>query len=161
MMFSNCDGFGEPPDGAHADLKFLSGFDRRLPDLAGGDVHVLLLQGADRVRGGQPAAGHAHRIEPQAHGILAFAEDDDVGHSGHALQRVFYIDVEVVAHEERRVAALGREHGRAQHEIVGGLGDGDAGGLDRVRQPSLGGVDAVLNVDRGQIGIAIRGQRSR
>ena len=148
--------FGEPADGAHADLKFLPSFNRGLSHLSGGDVYVLLLQGADRIRRRQPAAGHAHRIQPQPHGILALAEDDDVCNSGHPLQRVLYIDVEVVAHEERRVAFFGRKHSRAQDEIVGGLGDGDAGGFDRVGQPSLGGVHAVLNVDRGQVGIAIQ-----
>ena len=156
--------FGEPPDGAHADLKFLSGFDGRLAHLPGGDVNVLLLQRADRVGRGQSAAGHAHRIQPEPHGIFAFAEDDHVRNPGHALQRVFYVDVQVVAHEERRVAPLRREDGGAEHKIAGGLDDGDAGGFDRVGQPSLGRVDAILNVNRGQIGIAVevksRGDRA-
>ena len=147
--------FSEPPDGAHADLKFLSSLDWRLSNLAGSDVDVLLLQRAHRVGRGQSPAGHAHRIEPEAHGIFALAENDHVRNAGHAFQRVFDVNVEVIAHEERRVASFRREDGRAQHEIAGGLHDGDAGGLHRVGQPSLGGVDAILNVDRGQIGVAI------
>ena len=55
---------GEPPHRPYADLKLLPRPDRWLSDRPGSDFSVLLLQGADRVIGGQPTSGHAHRIEP-------------------------------------------------------------------------------------------------
>ena len=145
----------EPANGAHADLKLLSGLDWRLSYLAGSDFHILLLQGVHHVAGGEAATCHANRIQPQTHRVLAFAEDDDVGNSGHSLQRVFHVHVQVVAHEQRIVAVVRRVNAGAENEVARRLGDRDAGGFDRVRETSLGGVHPVLNVHGGQIGIAI------
>src|SRR5208283_2834501 len=147
-------GFGKAANGADADLELLAG-DRGLgTDLPGGDFNVLLLESADHIVGGKGAAGHADGIEPQTHGVFAFAEDDDVGHTGHTLQAVADVDIEVIAHEERGVASVGREDGGAEDKILRGLGDGNSDLLDRVGETSLGSVDAVLDVDGGEIGVA-------
>jgi hypothetical protein len=40
------------------------------------DLDVLLDQRVDHVGGGEAAGGQAHRVEPDAHGVFALAEDD-------------------------------------------------------------------------------------
>src|SRR5450631_273510 len=147
-------GFRKTADGADADLELLAGESGLGTDLSGGYFDVLFLESADHIVGGESATGHAHGIEPQAHGVFAFAEDEDVGHTGNTLQAVADVDIEVVAHEERRVASVRREHAGAEDEVLRGLGDGDSDLFDRIRETSLSGVDAVLNVDRGEVGIA-------
>src|SRR5208282_3595615 len=140
-------GFGETADGADADLELLAG-DRRLgADLSGGDFDVLLLESADHIVGGKGTAGHAYGIEPQAHGVLAFAEDFDVGHAGYTLKVVADIDVQVIAHEERGVACVRGEDARAENEILRSLGDRNSDLLHRVGETSLRGVDTVLDVN--------------
>jgi hypothetical protein len=148
-------GFGKTADGANADLELLAGNRGLGADLSGGDFDVLLLESIDHIVGGEAAAGHADGIEPETHGVFALAEDEDVGNAGNALQRVADIDVEVIAHEERGVAAVGREDGAAEDEILRGLGDGDSDLLDGGGEASGSGVDAVLDVNRGEVGIAV------
>ena len=53
------------------------------------------------------------------------------------------------------VTAIGRKDGSAEHEILGRFDDGNSSGLHRVGKASLGGVDAVLNVDGGEVGVAV------
>ena len=48
-------------------------------------------------------------------------------------------------------AVVGREKARGEHEIRVGLGDGDAGVLDLLRQAALRGGHAVLHVHRRDI----------
>ena len=79
----------------------------------------------------------------------------DIGDAGNTLERVADIDVEVVAHEERGVAAVGGEDGSAEDEVLRGLGDGDADLLDRGGQTSGGGVDAVFDIDGGEVWVAV------
>ena len=117
---------------------------------------VLFLKGTHYIWSSQAAAGHADGIQPHAHGIFALSEDEDVGHAGHAFQSVFYVHIQVVAHEERIVAAVLRIDCRAEHEIIRSLGDADAGGLDGAGKTSLRGVDTVLDVHSGQVGIAVQ-----
>ena len=77
---------GEAAERAHADLVHLVWSRGLGADLAGGDLHVLLLQRGDHVGGGEPARRESCRIEPQAHGVLALAEDLHVGDAMDALQ---------------------------------------------------------------------------
>ena len=131
--------------------------DRRLlPDLSGGDFHVLLRERTDHVGRSQPATRHALRIEPQPHGVLALAEDEHVRDARNALQRVPHVHVEIVAHEQRGVAIVVGDNGGTKDKILRSLCRRDADGFDRRGQTSLRRVDAVLNVDGGQIGIAIQ-----
>ena len=116
-------GLAEPPNGTHADLKLLSGLDRRLPDLPGSHLDVLLLKRAYNVRRRQTAAGHSHRIQPQTHRVLALSKNKNVRHSRHAFQCVLHVHVEVIAHEQRIVSPVFRKYGRAKHEVAGSLGN--------------------------------------
>src|SRR3989442_1309093 len=149
-------GLSEAADRADADLKLLSRLDRRLPDLARGYFYVLLLERIDHVAGGETAARHTHRIEPQPHGVLALAENKYLSNSRHTLQSVFYVDVQGVAHEERAVAVVRRVHRRAEDKVLRRLGNRDAGGLDGAGKSSLGRVDAILNVYRCQVRVPIQ-----
>ena len=135
-------------------MKLLAGDGGLGTDLAGGDFDVLLLKGVDDVVGGEAAARHAPGVEPEAHGIFALAEDDDVGDAGDALEAVAHVDVEVIAHEERGVALIGRKYGGAEDEVLRSFGDRDSDLLDRVGEAALGSVDAVLYVDGGEVGVA-------
>ncbi len=84
---------------AHGDLEILFPVRRRLSELTRCDDDVLLPQRIDHIGGRENAGGQARRIEPDAHGVFALAEYLDVANTGYALQRVLYIDVEIVADE--------------------------------------------------------------
>ena len=86
----------KPAGGADTELIRLPFRRRRIADASSRDVDVLLAQRVDDVAGGQLPRGETHRIEPDAHRVLALAEDDDVGDAGHTLQRILDVDVQVV-----------------------------------------------------------------
>ena len=147
-------GLDHASDGADADLIVLAGVRRRLADAAGRHLHVLFLQRAQDVGGGEAAAGQTHRVQPQAHGVLSFAEDDHVGDARHALDGVADVHVQIIAEEEAVVfAVLGVDAG-GEDEAGGGLGDVDAGGADFDGQAAQRGVDAILHVHGGEVDIA-------
>ena len=83
--------------------------DRLLADGAGGNLHVLLADGADDVAGGQVAGGEFVRVEPDAHRIVARAENPHVARAGNAGQDVLDLQGGVVAQINLVVAAVGRE----------------------------------------------------
>ena len=119
-------GIAEAANDAHRHLEGLRGVGRRLAELAGGNFDVLFHQRIDHVSGGEIAGGQADRVEPEAHGVFALAEDGDVADAGHALDGVFDIDVEVVGDELVGVAAVEGEESGAEDEVGAGLVDGDA-----------------------------------
>jgi hypothetical protein len=144
----------EAADSAHAELIHLPGGRRRLSQAAGGDLNVLLPQRVHDVICRDLARRHAVGIEPQPHRVLPLAEDDDVRDAGNALQRVAYVDVEVVAQEQRVVlAVLGVDTNR-RDESGRLLLDGDAGRAHFRRHAAERLVDAVLHVDGSHVLIA-------
>ena len=136
-MLSNSSRLGKPPDHAQRDLKVLLGIGRRPAQLARGNFDVLLLQRGDHIRRRQLARGQLGGIEPDAHGILALAEDDHVAHARNALERIFHVDVDIVRDVLVRKAVIGRVESRGENEVRIRLGDGDAGVLDFLRQAAL------------------------
>ena len=74
--------------------------DRRLAELAGGDLDVLLLDRADHVRGGQVAERHLLRVEPDPHAVVALADVGDVADAVEPGQLVAELDRRVVAQVE-------------------------------------------------------------
>ena len=48
------------------------------------------------------------RIHPDAHGVVAGAEDLDAADAGQARERVDEVDRRVIAHEERVIFVVGR-----------------------------------------------------
>ena len=96
---------GEAALDEHRVLHLLPLRDRRHADVAGRRDHVLLAHDARNVRGGDAEARHPVGVEPDAHAVVARAEDAHLPHAGHARQRVVEIEQRVVAEEYRVVAA--------------------------------------------------------
>src|SRR5260370_39969953 len=133
-------------DGHLVGLRFIGG---RLTELAGGDLNVLLGESVGDVERGEATRGKAGGVKPDAHSVLALAEDDDVAYAGDALEGVLDIDVEIVRDELVGIAVVLREDAGGEDEVAVRLGDGDAGGVDGSGQAALRGGHAVLNVDGG------------
>ena len=91
--------FAKTADGANADLKSLSHRHGRLTNLASGDLDVLLLQRVEHVRRRQAALSHASRIEPQAHGVFAFAENEHIANAWDPLDGISDVQIDVIADE--------------------------------------------------------------
>ncbi len=135
----------EPAHRAHRVLEHLPARHRRLAELAGGDLRVLLLDGAGHVGRGQAAGLHLHRIEPDAHAVVALAEIGDVADARKAREFVLQLNRGVVA----QVKIVASEVGRKQvddHQHAGRfLFHRHAAALDEVGQDRLGQRDAVLH----------------
>ena len=151
MMFSNSFGSESRPTNAQRHLEILLGIGGRTAQLSSGYFDVLLLQSSDHVGGGQLACSQLCRVEPDAHGVFALAEDDDFADARNALQGVFDVNVQVVGDVLVRKAVVGRVESGGKNEVGICLGDGYAGVLDFLRQAALGGRHAVLHVDRGDV----------
>ena len=73
----------------------------RLIDHASRDLHVLGAQRVDDVAGGQVAQRELLRIEPDAHRVVAGAEDGDVAHAVDAGKHVLHMQSRVVGDVEQ------------------------------------------------------------
>ena len=90
----------------------------RLPaDRPGGDLDVLLLDGADDVEGRQAQRGHLFRVEPDAHAVIALAERGHVADAGETEQLVLELDGGVIAQVEAVVEAVRREQVDRQQDV--------------------------------------------
>ena len=78
-------GISEPAHDAQRDLVVLLRIRRRRSKLSGRDLDVLLRKRIGHVQRGQLPRGQLVRVQPDAHRILALAEDDHIAHAGHAL----------------------------------------------------------------------------
>src|SRR3984885_6064082 len=141
----------ESADHANCHLKDLFGIGGRLAELPGGDLHVRLGEGIGDVEGRETASGEAVGIEPEAHGVLALAEDNDRADAGNTLESVADVDVEVVRDEGLRERVVGRDKAGSEDEVGAGFGDADAGVIDSGGKAALDGGDAVLHVDCGDV----------
>ena len=151
MMFSNCCGIGEAADDADGHLEGLFRIGGLLTELSGGDLDVLLGEGVGDVERGEAAGGEPAGIEPEAHGVLALAEDDDVADARNTLEGILDVDVKVVGDEGLRERVIRGDEAGGEDEVGVRLGDGDAGVVDGGGQTALGGGDAVLHVDGGDV----------
>ena len=70
--------------------------DRFGAELAGRDLDVLLLDGAHHVTRGYAARSDLVRIEPNAHRIVAAAEQPYLADAGNARELVLHPDIDVV-----------------------------------------------------------------
>ena len=161
MISSNCFGVGQPSAGADGNLKGLSRFGRRRADLAGGHLHVLLAKRRHHVVCGNLARGEAIGIEPQAHGVAALSEDDDVADAGDAAEFVLHKAIDVVADERDVVLAMLGVGAGGKHEVGRDFVDGDADLVHLGGQAARHLGNAVLNIHRREIEIArqIEGDR--
>ena len=100
-------GGGETALDEHRVLHLLPLRNGRQAEAAGGRDDVLLAYDAGDVGGGDAEPGHALRVEPDAHAVVAGAEDANLSDAGHPAQRVVQVEQRVVAQEYGVVAALG------------------------------------------------------
>ena len=100
---------------AHVIGERLSWRDWGATDLAGRVYRVLRLNGADDFRNGNAEIGQRVRIHPDAHGVLAGAEDRYRSDARQARQRIVQIDVGVIGQKDIVVGPVGRRQ-REQHQ---------------------------------------------
>ena len=93
--------------GANRVSKFLSWRHRQAADAPGGIDGILVVHRADNLRHGDVEGGQLGRLDPEAHGVLARAENNHLRDTGHAGERVVQIDVGVIGQELRVASAIG------------------------------------------------------
>ena len=140
---------GEAADGVHLHFERRAFRRRRLADLAGGDLDVLLRNGVLHVDGGDAEIGEPVGIEPNSHRIAPLAENLNVADSGEAFQRVDHLQIGVVAERDRIDRAVRRDQIDDQDEVRILLLDRHAALIDDGGQRRGGLGDAVLDVDSG------------
>lgn len=144
-MFSNWETSVRRPSVLTAIWKAPSEAAGGLVDGAGRHLDVRGPQGRDHVRGGQVARGGLGRVEPDAHGEIARAEDLDVAHAIDAAQHVLHVQGDVVRQILRVPRAVRGDDVDDHHHVRRRLARLDAVGADLRRQARLGGGDAVLD----------------
>ena len=114
-MSPNCSGSISRPSVLIVNWKFWPVGHRRLADLAGGHLDVLLLQRVDHVVGRHVARGQLLGIEPGPHAVVALAQEGHVAHARQPQQFVLDLDRGVVRQVEvvAEVAALRRPSARS------------------------------------------------
>ncbi len=110
-MSPNCGGIAQPADGVDLHLEGGAVGRRRLADLAGRDLDVLLGDRVLHVDRGDAEIGELVGIEPDAHRIAPLAEDLHVADAGQALERIEHLQIGVVAERDRidRAVRRGRD----------------------------------------------------
>ena len=136
---------------------------RRLPDDARGDLDVLLAKRLDDVAGGDVAGRQPRGIEPDAHAVLAQAEEVDVADAFDAPQRIAHLDEREVADVELVVAVVRREQMHDHQQVGRRLESGDAEAPDILGEARHGDRHAVLHEDlcRVEVGAEPEGDRQR
>src|SRR6476660_6855436 len=92
---------------AHSVSEFLSAWNWFAADLPGGIHSVLLLHCGDDVRHSDAKLRELIRLDPQAHRVLASAENLHIPYSRHACQWIEEINVAVIGEKGSVVAAFG------------------------------------------------------
>ena len=118
---------------------------RRLIDRTSCDLQIGGLQRGDDFTGRQAARCHLLRVEPDAHRIIARAEDGDVADAVDARQHVFDVERRVVRNVLLIARSVGRHHVHDHHQIGRGFAYRDAKPAHIFRQPRLGDGDTVLH----------------
>ena len=124
---------------------------RLLPDRAGGDLDILLADGVDDVAGGETARGGFVRVDPDAHGVFAPAEDLHLPDPGEAGELVLHVQGRVVPQVDLVIAIIRGEKVDDEGHVGRGLHRRHAEAahlLGQLRQ-DLG--DAVLHLDLGEV----------
>ena len=91
----------QAPDGIDLHLERRACGRRRLSDLAGGDLHVLLGDRVLHVDGGDAEVGELVGIEPDSHRVAPLAENLDIADARQALERIDDLQIGVVAERHR------------------------------------------------------------
>jgi hypothetical protein len=122
---------------------------RRLTDLAGGDLNVLLGDRILHVDGGDTEIGEPVGVEPDAHRVPAVTENLDIADPRQSLQWIDDLQIGVVAERHRIDRAVRRGEIDDEDEVRVLLLNDHAGLIDDRRQRGGRLRDAVLDVDRG------------
>src|SRR5208282_1217220 len=101
-------GIDEPAHGAEGELELGASGRGRQTEGAGGDLDVLLADGVDDIAGGHVAGSDFVGIEPDAHAVIARAENLDVADAVEAREGVLDLEVGVVAEVKLVVASVRR-----------------------------------------------------
>ena len=125
----------------------------RLPHFAGGELRVLLVDGARDVARGELELRQPIGPQPDAHGPVLGTEDLHIGRAGHALQAVEHVQRDVVADRQVVAAAIGREEGLHLQKRRRALLHRHALAAHFLRQLGLGLLDAVVDGLRGRVDI--------
>ena len=146
-------GLPEAPLHLQRDLEGVVVVDRRLAERAPCHLHVLRPQGVEHLLRGEPACGDPLGIEPDAHGILAHAEQEHVGDTVKPHQLVADVEQAVVGDVDLVVGLVGRDQMDRQQQVGRALAHGQAIAAHLVRQAALGGTDPVLHEHLGLVDV--------
>ena len=116
----------EAPARGDGVLELLPGQRRRLADLSGRGLEVLLPHRVGHVAGGEPEAGESVGVQPEPHAVVPPVEHGHLPHAGHPRQHVHHLERGVVRQVELVAAPVGRGQGDDLDEVGTLLGDGDA-----------------------------------
>ena len=105
--------------GVDLHLEGRAGGGRRLADLAGGNLDVLLGDGVLHVHRRDAQIGKLVGIEPDTHRIATFTEDLNIADAWQSLERVDHLQIGVVAERHRIDRPVGRCQVDDQHEVHG------------------------------------------
>ena len=129
-------------------------------DVAGGwliepaaTCRLAACSAGDDFAGGQAARGDLVGIEPDAHRIIAGAEDVDVADAVDARQHVLHVKRRVVRDVLLVARAVGRGHVHDHHQVGRGLAHRDAEAAHIFGQAGLGDGDAVLHENLGLVDV--------
>ena len=138
-------------EGRHGILKNLAVGSRRLTDLSGGDLGILLFDGMHDVGRCQVAGRHTIGIEPDAHAVVALAHEGNIADTCEAREFVSQLNGRIVAEVEVVAGFIGRKQ-VDDHEYAGRLlFDCHAATFDEVGQDRLSEGHTVLHEHLGQI----------
>jgi hypothetical protein len=121
--------------------------------ITGRRLDVLLADGPHHVAGRQSVLGHLLRVQPDAHRIVARAEQPDLPDPLDAGQAVLDVEQRIVAQVRHVVAVVGRKQVHDHGEVGRALDRGDAEGAHLLGQPRLGLRDPVLHQLLGLVGV--------
>ena len=141
-------GSGQTSLDEHRVLHLLALGGGRQAEAAGRRDDVLLAYDVGDVGGGDAQPGHALRVEPDTHAVVARAEDANLTDAGHPAQRVIQVEQGVVAQEHGVVAALRGCERNDLEKVGGGLAYGDAVTDNVRRKLALRDGNPVLDFDR-------------
>ena len=141
----------EPSDRIDLELERGARRRRRLSQLAGGHLDILLRDRGLDVGRGDAEGGELVRVEPYAHRVPPLAEDGHVADTRQPLQRIDELQIGIVAEGDEIDRSVRRSEVDPQQDVGVFLGDDDAGLIDDGRQLRRRLGDAVLDIDRGDI----------
>ena len=153
----------EPAQGVERELHVLAAGGRLPADRTGRDLHVLVADRINHLLGRQVERREPFGVEPDAHAVVALAEQADVANAFDSGQLILDVDRRVVAQVEVVVSAFGRDEVDAQEDVRRLLLDAHPLLSHRLRELGERQRHAILHEHkRGvQVGPQVERQRER